>query len=116
MRASERERRCRQTLYPKEEDMPNGVFPVPRFRPDTDRDRPRRSNLGTRLRTWRQQARLDEQLASGADPASSSELALRATQLQSAAVRDRLANSLEDLLGRAHGPNLGAFTPAGHRR
>ena len=92
--------------------MPNGIFPGtllhtyptpgPRF--------------ALRLRTRWRRDRLDGELASGADPASSPELTLRAAQLQSRAVRSRHANAIVETLGKAHEPNLGRFTPAGHRQ
>jgi hypothetical protein len=69
-----------------------------------------------RFRTWRQRDRLDDQLASGIDPASSPELSLRAAQLQSRAERARLANAIVDVLGRAHEPNLGRFTAGASRQ
>jgi hypothetical protein len=68
------------------------------------------------MRTRRMRDRLDDELASGADPASSPELSLRAAQLLSPAVRSRLANAIIEVLGRAHEPNLGRFTPAGHQQ
>jgi hypothetical protein len=46
---------------------------------------------------WRRD-RLDDQLASGVDPASSPELSRRAAQLQSQEVRSRLANAIEETL------------------
>jgi len=57
----------------------------------------------------RRRSRLDEQLARGADPATSDELGLRAAQLRSRELRSRLANSLVEAMGDARGPNLGAF-------
>jgi hypothetical protein len=86
---------------PKETDVPNGIFPVPQTIQLRDR--------------WRH-ARLDEELATGVDPASSSQLSSRAAQLQSPEVRSRLANAIVKRLGKAHEPNLGRFTRAGHRQ
>jgi hypothetical protein len=92
--------------------MPTGISHVPHFdsRPSPG------PTLGLRLRTrWRRNA-LDRELASGTDPASSPELTLRATQLQSEAVRSRHANAIVEMLGRAYEPNLGRFTVAGERQ
>jgi hypothetical protein len=96
--------------------MPNGIYPIPQFDQHPDRGRRARRPLTLRLRTWWRRDRLDEELADGADPASTPELALRSTQLESRAVRARLANSIVELLGEAHGPNLGPFTRAGERQ
>lgn len=79
--------------------MPNGIFTIPQM-----------------LRTRWRRPRLDEELASGVDPASSPELSLRAAELQSPEVRSRLANAIVKKVGQAHEPNLGRFTPAGHRQ
>jgi hypothetical protein len=97
---------------PKEADMPNGIFPVPTFQSHPSPA----PTLGLRLRTRWRQNRLDGELASGADPASSPELTLRAAQLQSQAVRSRHANAIVEMLGRANEPNLGRFTVAGERQ
>jgi hypothetical protein len=92
--------------------MPNGIFPVPQFHSHPSPG----PSLGLRLRTWRRRDRLDGELASGADPAARPELALRAAQLQSQALRSRLANAIVEMLGRAHEPNLGRFTVAGQQQ
>jgi hypothetical protein len=92
--------------------MPNGIFPVPQFH---SHPRPGPS-LGLRLRTRWRRDRLEGELASGADPAASPELTLRAAQLQSQAVRSRLANAIVEMLGRADEPNLGRFTVAGQQQ
>jgi hypothetical protein len=89
--------------------MPNGVFPVPEFRPTPDRAGGTHPSLATRVVASLARIRLDEELARGTDPAASSELALRAAQLRSRKERSRLANSLIEALGDARGPNLGAF-------
>jgi hypothetical protein len=94
--------------------MPSGVFPVPQFRSAPDRSD--RMSLGVRLRTRFTRNRLDAELAQAGDPSASAELMLRATQLHSPRERSRLANALIEALGRARGPNLGAFTPKGRRR
>ena len=96
--------------------MPNGIYPVPRFRPAPHPKRTNSAPLGLRARTWWKRDRLDDALASGADPASTPELALRARQLLSPAGRSSLANTIVKLLGEAHGPNLGPYTSAGHER
>jgi hypothetical protein len=92
--------------------VPNGIFPVPQFQPHPSPG----PALGLLLRTRWSQNRLDRELAAGADPASTRELTLRAAQLQSRAVRSKLANAIVELLGRAHEPNLGRFTVAGERQ
>jgi len=79
--------------------MPNRIFTIPQI-----------------LRTRWRRARLDEELATGVDPASSPELSTRAAQLESPEVRFRLANAIVKTLGEAHEPNLGRFTPAGQRQ
>ena len=78
--------------------MPNGIFPVPEFRPVPARTRP---SLAVRIRTRWKRDRLDKELSRGADPATSDELRLRAAQLRSPAVRARLANALVEELGDA---------------
>ena len=88
--------------------MPNGIFPLPEFRPPRHvRTRP---TLAVRIQTHWRRNRLEEELSHGADPATSAELSLRAVQLRSPAERGRLANALVETLGDARGPNLGAFT------
>jgi hypothetical protein len=94
--------------------MPSGVFPVPKFRPVPDRGD--RTSLGARVRARFGRNRLDAELAQGADPSASAELMLRAEQLRTRGERARLANALTKALGRARGPNLGAFTCKGQRR
>jgi hypothetical protein len=89
--------------------MPNGVFPVPQFRPTPSRAGRTHASLAARWRMLWRRNRLDERLARGTDPATSAELGLRAAQLRSREERSRLANSLVDALGHARGPNLGAF-------
>jgi hypothetical protein len=89
--------------------MPNGVFPVPEFRPTPERAGGTHPSLAARWRLRWRRSRLDEELARGTDPAASAELALRAAQLRSRDERSRLANSLIEAVGDARGPNLGAF-------
>jgi hypothetical protein len=89
--------------------MPNGVFPVPEFRPTPTRAGGMRPSFADRWwMRWRR-GRLDEQLARDIEPTTSAELGLRAAQLRSRAERSRLANSLVEVLGDARGPDLGAF-------
>lgn len=88
--------------------MPSGVFPVPKFR-STPSSVGKRQGLAARVRTRWSRDRLDHELAHGADPATSTELGLRAAQLRSPAERALLANTLVEALGDARGPNLGAF-------
>jgi hypothetical protein len=95
--------------------MPSGVFPVPKFHPIPSRVG-RRPSLAARLRTRWSRDRLDHELAHGADPATSTELGLRAAQLRSPAERARLANALVAALGDARGANLGAFRLKTRRR
>ena len=64
--------------------MPSRVYPV-----------------SVRIRTRVRRGSLDRQLAEGADPASSAELELRATELRSTVERSRIANSLVETLGDA---------------
>ena len=89
--------------------MPNGVFPVPEFRPTPIRAGGTRPSFADRWRVRWRRSRLDEQLARDTDPTASAELGLRAAQLRSSPERARLANSLVEVLGDARGPNLGAF-------
>jgi hypothetical protein len=95
--------------------MPNGIFPIPQFHSHVSPVSGTRPTLGLRMRTRLGRDRLDDELASGADPASSAELTLRAAQLQSRAVRSRLANAIAGMLGQAHEPNLGRVTIAGQQ-
>jgi hypothetical protein len=86
--------------------MPNGVFPVPEFRPVPSRARP---SMAVRILTRLKRPGLDVELSGGADPAARAELHLRAAQLSSPAERRRLANALVGAIGDARGPNLGSF-------
>ena len=95
--------------YPKEADVPSGIFPVPKFRSTPRRGVGTRPGLVVRMRTRWRRNRLDDGLARGADPAASAELRLRAAQLRSPAERSRLANAMVEALGDARRPNLGAF-------
>jgi hypothetical protein len=82
--------------------MPLGPFPLPEFDPPPSPARgPSRFWARTRTR-WRRN-QLDEGLSAGADPRTSAELSLRASQLRSEPVRARLANTLVDpvVAGRA---------------
>jgi hypothetical protein len=100
-----------QQTPPKEEAMPNGIYPVPVIH--------RRSGemaLGVRLRTWLRRDLYDERLASGADPAASPELGLRARQLSSQFQRARLASSLEHVVSEAYDRPLGFSTQEPLRR
>jgi hypothetical protein len=80
--------------------MPYGVYPVPKQSRSAESSRTN-SNLAVRIRTRVGRRGLDRQLAEGADPASSTELELRATQLRSTAERARVANALIETLGDA---------------
>jgi hypothetical protein len=63
----------------------------------------RRPSLAIRVRTRARRARLDAELAAGADPATSPEHHLRAQQLSSPAERSRFANRLVLAVGEAQG-------------
>lgn len=80
--------------------MPYGVFPVPKRR-DVSTKSASGAGLGLRIRTRFGRSELDTELANGADPSRSPELALRAEQLSSAAERARIANALIETLGDA---------------
>jgi hypothetical protein len=79
--------------------MPNGVYPVPKFRFE---DNGRTSSLWLRLLVLTHRDQLDHELARGVDPASSSALGLRAQQL----IRKRawLAVRVEAVLEAARHP------------
>ena len=88
--------------------MPNGVYPVPKFRPSADR---RPHTAAVRLRVWWHRLELDEQLAAGAQPVAGTLLHHRAEQLGSRAERAKLARALDATLREArsaptHGPGL----------
>jgi hypothetical protein len=80
--------------------MPYGVFPVPKSH-DWGKSDPTGARLAVRIRTRLGRAELDQELANGADPAASAELALRAEQLSSLTERARIANALVEALGDA---------------
>jgi hypothetical protein len=98
------------TPDPKEADVPNGIYPVPKFRSIPGRSVPTRPSLAVRIRTRWRRNRLDDDLASGADPGTNAELSLRAAQLRSPSERCRLANALVGALGDASSPNLEPYT------
>jgi hypothetical protein len=102
--------------YPKEPDMPNGIYPIPPFNSHPSHATNSRPSLLLRLLTSLKRPGLDHELARGADPEASDELALRATQLRSPDVRARLANKLVEALGEARRPNLEPFTAGGRRQ
>jgi hypothetical protein len=83
--------------------MPNGVYPVPKFRfEDGRRTAPRqgrRPSLALRLRVAWHRDRLDQHLARGVDPAASKALELRAAQLLHS--RQRLADRVDGVLEHA---------------
>jgi hypothetical protein len=81
--------------------MPNGIFPVPQFDSRPSHTAAGRPSVAVRIRTRLSRNRLDEELAHGADPDTSAELSLRATQLRSRAERSRIANELAETLGDA---------------
>lgn len=77
--------------------MPNGINPVPRFRPTARRRSPS-------WRAWWHRAELDERLAAGAQPAAGTLLRHRAEQLGSRKERDALAQTLLNTLHEARRP------------
>ena len=81
--------------------MPNGVYPVPKYRP---RRQPVSQPARLRLRLWWNRTALDEQLAAGAQPKAGTLLYHRAEQLGTRAVRDRLARELDQTVHTAHQP------------
>jgi hypothetical protein len=82
--------------------MPNGVYPLPKLNPVSPL---------LRLRVQLHHLRLDDDLAHGADPHSSPELALRADQLLRG--RERIAVAIERALesARRPGPVFSARVP-----
>jgi hypothetical protein len=82
--------------------MPNGVYPLPKLNPISP---------VLRLRVQLHHLRLDDELAHGADPHSSPELALRADQLMRG--RERIAVAIERALDSARrpGPVFSARVP-----
>ena len=76
----------------------------------------RRPGLGVRLQARLLQARLDEELSRGADPATSPKHELRAAQLRSPAARARLANRLVLAVGEARGPGQELHRAARRKR
>jgi hypothetical protein len=98
--------------------MPSGIYPLPKFRPQSD-GRPSRSprpSLPLRLRVWLRRDRLDEQLARGADPLADTALHRRAEQLGSRAGRARLAEGFESVLSEARSPRAPFTTRVTPRR
>ena len=81
--------------------MPNGVYPVPRFRAASE---PARRPLGRRVSVWWHRVELDEQLAAGAQPPAGSLLRDRAEQLSSRGARAKLAGGLGEALREARRP------------
>ncbi len=94
--------------------MPYRVFPARKSR-DSDKSGTSGPSLAVRVRTRFGRAALDSELANGADPASSAELALRAEQLRSPAERARIANRLVEALGDARRGEPVALRPRQHR-
>ena len=101
--------------YPKEPDMPNGIYPIPPFNSHPSHATDSGPGLVLRLRARWNRRRLDEELARGTDPATSAELTLRAAQLRSPAVRARLANRIVEALGDAR-ITLEPLTAGGRRQ
>jgi hypothetical protein len=93
--------------------MPNGVYPVPKFRPAAHGQS---AGLSVRLRVWWRRLELDEQLAAGAQPTAGTLLHHRAEQLGSRAGRAALAGALETALRDARDARPGAETGVQLRR
>jgi hypothetical protein len=81
--------------------MPNGVYPVPRFRAATE---PTRRSLGRRVSVWLHRVELDEQLAAGVQPSAGSLLHARAQQLGSPTERAKIARAFDKTLAEARKP------------
>jgi hypothetical protein len=94
--------------------MPNGVYPIPRFRAGSVRAR---LTTARRLRVWWHRLELDEQLAAGVHPQPGTLLEDRAEQLGSREERVRLARALENTLHEARktAPVLGTRLPLRRR-
>jgi hypothetical protein len=89
--------------------MPNGVYPVPKFRfQDNRRVGSEPAPLWLRLRVLMHRDELDRELARGVDPIGSTALTVRARQLSRSRVR--LADRLETVLAEAGAPPV--FTAA----
>lgn len=78
-----------------------------------------RPSLALRMRVWLHSSELDSELAGGADPMESRELALRAEQLADPHTRRRLADAIDNVLALADGsayrhivPGSISFRPA----
>ena len=80
--------------------MPSGIYRFPDHAKPTTSDS-NGASLPVRVRTRLRRGRLDRDLAAGADPAATPELALRAEQLVSSGERARIANALVETLGEA---------------
>jgi hypothetical protein len=72
--------------------MPNGIFPVPNIQ--TSMSSGPRWSLKTWITVNLKRNRIDAALAEGADPAASPALGMRASELRSRAMRERLAARL----------------------
>jgi hypothetical protein len=79
--------------------------------------RDERSSLGVRVRALVHSRALDRQLAGGADPGTSRELARRAQKITSRSYRRMLANSLDAAVSHAEGrqPRFSAVPPMATR-
>jgi hypothetical protein len=97
----------------KEPIVPGYIFAPfysPWYMPPTQA--PDGPGLIVRARVWMRQLELDAALASGAEPAKSEELELRAKQLADRKTRDRLATQITRLIGIADGhPRAPITTP-----
>ena len=74
--------------------------------------RERRTRPSTAVTAWWTQARLDRELADGADPATDSRRAHRARQLTRPRIRRRIAGSIECVMEEADGPWRGMSSEA----
>ena len=78
--------------------MPNGIFPIPEFRPVPSRSHA--PGLAARVQARWQRKRLDAALARGADPSTTTALGLRAEQLRTHEERGRVAMALVEAVHR----------------
>jgi hypothetical protein len=81
--------------------MPNGVYPIPKFRPTSHRHA---QTISVRVRLWWRRDELDAQLAAGAQPLPGTLLHHRAEELASPAHRAEIAHALGEILREARRP------------
>jgi hypothetical protein len=86
--------------------MASSLSPHLHTGPAFGEDAPTGLTLGVRIRALVHRGRLDGMLADGADPASSAELALRASRLTRRGYRRALADSFDEAVSIAEGREL----------